>query len=157
VAEPDLPEYVIAELRHESPLIFTRDRFAAVSARAAARADSLNATLARYDLRALRPHFGASPATLAARAAVAATLPPEPSPLRFRRRGLDAAFIQAGFVQIIPKRADDARRIARALGRNESVWRAAVAPRPVPAWAARPAPRHSFEPSQGYLYSAPNG
>jgi hypothetical protein len=96
--------------------------------------------------------------TVRARLEVSAALPPEAAPSRFRSKGLDTKFIQSGFVQVIPKRSGEAKKIARALNRHDSVWRAVVAPRPVPASPVGSAGgSRSFEPSQGYLHAAPNG
>ena len=52
----------------------------------------------------------------------------------------------------------DAKKIAKALNSQRAVWKAYVAPRPVPAMpAGSAAGSRNFEPAQGYLYDAPNG
>ena len=46
IAEADIPDYVVAELRYEAPVAFSARRFAAPEA-AAPQADSLNRALGR--------------------------------------------------------------------------------------------------------------
>jgi subtilisin family serine protease len=72
---------------------------------------------------------------------------------------MDTDFIQSGFVQVVPKKSGDAAKIARALDKKGPVWKAFVAPRPVPAAVLNgsAAGSRNFEPSQGYLHAAPNG
>ncbi len=73
-------------------------------------------------------------------------------------RGGVAEFRQSGFVQIIPKRGEDSKKLAAALNREKAVWKAYVAPRPVPAGLSGSSTgTRLFEPAQGYLYSAPFG
>jgi subtilisin family serine protease len=135
----------------------TASRFVA-AADAASEAETLNNVLSRFDIAAMRPHFGQKAADVRARVAVAATLPPEPDPRRFARRGMDTTFIQSGFVQVLPKKGQDARKIASALSRAKAVWKAYVAPRPVPAMpSGSAAGSRLFEPAQGYLFSPPDG
>ena len=117
-AEPDVPDYVVAELRYESPVAFTTSRFVAPAA-AAPQADSLNTVLARFDIAAVRSHFAMPSQAIRARVEVAATLPPEPDPSRYAKRGMDTEFKQSGFVQIVPKAGQDAKRIANELNREE--------------------------------------
>jgi subtilisin family serine protease len=72
---------------------------------------------------------------------------------------MDSDFIQSGFVQVVPQRAQDARRLAEALAGSDAVWKAHVAPRPVPAAVVNgsAAGSRNFEPAQGYLDSPPDG
>jgi subtilisin family serine protease len=154
---PDIPDYVLVELRYESPVAFSRSKFAAPAV-AAPQADTLNNVLAKYDIQTMRPHFGLPLATVKERIDVAATLPSEPDPKKYAKKGMDTEFIQSGFVQIVPKKSADAPKIARELNKKGPVWKAFVAPRPVPAVASgSQAGSRNFEPSQGYLHSAPNG
>jgi subtilisin family serine protease len=155
---PDIPDYVVVELRYESPVAFGAGKFGAPAA-AAPQADTLNNVLAKYDISAMRSQFGLPQATVRERVAVAATLPPEPEPKKFAKKGMDTEFIQSGFVQIVPKRSGDARKLARELNQKGPVWHAYVAPRPLPAAVATGSQTASrnFEPSQGYLHAAPNG
>ncbi len=154
---PSVPDYVVVELRYESPVAYTASRFAA-PAEAAPEADALNDVLAKYDIVNVRSHFGMKPAEVRPRVEIAATLPAEPDPKKFARRGMDTTFIQSGFVQVIPKKSGDARKIATELNRKKAVWKAHVAPRPVPAMpAGSTAGSRLFEPAQGYLYTPPDG
>jgi len=155
---PDVPDYVVAELRYEAPVAFTASRFTAPAA-AGPQADRLNDVLARFDIKRIRSQFGLRASTVRSRVDVAAVLPPEPNPARFVDRGMDTDFIHSGFVQVIPERGRDARRIAEALDRNDAVWKAHVAPRPVPAAVVNgsAAGSRDFEPAQGYLHAPPNG
>jgi subtilisin family serine protease len=158
IKEPDIPDYVLVELRYESPVAFTRSKFSAPAA-AASQADTLNNVLAKYDIETMRSHFGLPSASIKSRVEVAATLPPEPEPKKFAKKGMDTEFIQSGFVQVVPKRSSDAAKIARELNKKGPVWKAFVAPRPVPAavLTGSQSGSRNFEPSQGYLHSAPNG
>jgi subtilisin family serine protease len=154
----EIPDYVVVELRYESPVAYTRSRFAAPAA-AAPQSEALNGVLEKYDIKAMRSHFGLPSATVKSRIEVASTLPPEPDPKKFRKKGMDTEFIQSGFVQVIPKKSGDAPKIARELNQKKAVWKAFVAPRPVPAVVLNgsQAGSRNFEPSQGYLHAAPNG
>jgi len=46
---------------------------------------------------------------------VAATLPAEPDPKKFAKKGMDTEFIESGFVQVVPKSSADAKKVAAAL------------------------------------------
>ena len=58
----------------------------------------------------MRSHFGLPLSAVKSRVEVAATLPPEPEPKKFAKKGMDTEFIQSGFVQVVPKKSSDARR-----------------------------------------------
>jgi subtilisin family serine protease len=158
VETPDIPDYVVVELRYESPVAFTTSKFAAPAA-AAPQADTLNRVLEKYDIQTMRSHFGLTSSEVKSRVEVASTLPPEPEPKKYSKKGMDTAFIQSGFVQVVPKKGSDAKKIARELNQKGPVWKAFVAPRPVPAAVLNgsAAGSRNFEPSQGYLHAAPNG
>jgi subtilisin family serine protease len=154
---PDIPDYVVVELRYESPVAFTASKFVAPGA-AAPQADTLNNVLTKYDIKAVRSHFGLTSSEIRTRIQVAATLPPEPNPAKFANKGMSREFIQSGFVQVVPEKSRDAKKIAKELNQKKAVWKAFVAPRPVPAMAVGSAAgSRNFEPSQGYLYGPPNG
>ena len=154
---PDVPDYVVAELRYESPIAFTTSAFAAPAA-AADDASRLNETLARFRIASVRSQFGMPVSAVRDRLELAAALPAEPSTRVLKAKGVDAAFRQSGFVQIVPKKSADAKKLAAALNKDKSVWQAYVAPRPVPAGVSGSAAgTRLFEPAQGYLYSAPDG
>ena len=155
--EPDATDYVVVELRYESPVGLSGARFFAPAA-AEPQAESLNSVLEKFDVAAVRPHFPIKPQRMRERVTVAATLPPEPHPEDFEDRGMDAEFIHSGFVQVVPKNGRDAKKIASALNRRGPVWKSWVAPRPVPAMpAGSAAGSRNFEPAQGYLCSPPDG
>ena len=154
---PSIPDYVVVELRYESPVAYTTSKFSA-PAEAAPQADALNDVLAKYDIANVRSHFGLKSAEVRPRVEIAAALPPEPDPKRFARKGMDTTFIQSGFVQIVPKRSADAKKIATEFNRKKAVWKAHVAPRPVPAMPeGSAAGSRLFEPAQGYLCTPPDG
>jgi subtilisin family serine protease len=153
----DIPDYVVAELRYESPVAYTRSQFAAPAA-AASQADRLNNVLAKFDIASIRNQFGFTATDVRKRLPMAAALPAEPSARTLKAKGVDAEFRQSGFVQIVPKRRQDCKKLAAALRREKSVWQAYVAPRPVPAGLSGSATgTRLFEPAQGYLYSPPTG
>jgi len=150
----DIPDYVVAELRYDSGLVLTPSSgIAAPSAAAEAPARKLNELLAGFELDRVVSHFGLADKVLARRAqAVTST-----------RAKVDAPFAQGGVVQILPRQGKDAKALVARLRKSGAVWSAYVAPRPVPAAAApeaaagASAASRNFEPSQGYLCSAPNG
>jgi len=84
----------------------------------------------------MRSHFGQKATELRERIEVASTLPKEPDPKKFAKKGMDTDFIHSGFVQIVPKKGTDAKKLATELNRKDPVWSAVVAPRPVPAMPA---------------------
>jgi hypothetical protein len=154
---PDTPDYVIVELRYESPIAYAAAKFVAPGA-AEPQADTLNQVLAKYGIASMRSHFGQKAPDVRARIEVAATLPPEPDPRRFTKKGMDTQFIHSGFVQIVPKKGKDARKLAKELDRKGPVWKAVVVPRPVPAMpSGSAAGSRLFEPAQGYLCTPPDG
>lgn len=150
-------DYVVAELRYESPVSYGATGFRAPAV-ARDESSSLNDVLARFDVASIGSQFGMKAAAIRDRVDLAAALPSDPSARVLDSRGADAAFRQSGFVQIVPKRSRDAKKIAAALNRHKSIWKAHVAPRPVPAFlSGASAGTRLFEPTQGYLYSAPMG
>ncbi len=157
IAEVDVPDYVIAELKYESPVAFSASGFGAPAA-SASQANQLNSLLSNFDIASIGSQFGMKASVLKNRVAIANSLPAAPSPEKFAKKGMDTNFIQSGFVQIVPKKSGDASKIAKALLAQESIWSAYVAPRPVPCIATGGDPgSRNFEPSQGYLDSAPIG
>ena len=58
----------------------------------------------------MRSQFGLPSRTSGGRVEVAATLPKEPEPKKFAKKGMDTEFIQSGFVQVVPKKSGDARQ-----------------------------------------------
>jgi hypothetical protein len=146
---PKMPDYVVVELKHDSHVAYSARGFAA-SARWEENAASLNNVLEGYNVKAVSSHFGMSSKAVSQRSVAA------PSRLGIP---VKADFAHAGFVQVVPRSARDAKTLARRLDRHPAVWKAFTAPRPVPAAVATGASAASrnFEPSQGYMHSAPNG
>lgn len=153
---PDVPDYVVVELKYESPVAFAARGFAAPAA-AQPQAEALNRVLSKYDIATVRSHFGKKPNEVRGRIEVAAALPAAPRAAAFADKGLDAGFIQSGYAQIVPKKSSDAGKLASELQAQGAVWQAFVAPRPVLAVAGSAAGSRNFEPAQGYLHAAPNG
>ncbi len=155
---PGIPDYVVAELKYESPVAYSASGFAA-PAESENQARSLNRVLSRFKVADVRSHLGARKTDIKRRMSVAAALPAAPKPSAFAKKGLDATFIQSGFVEVVVKQRSDAKKLASALNRNSNVWEAHVAPRPVPAAApsGSQAGSRNFEPAQGYLHDPPNG
>lgn len=145
---PEAPDYVVAELRYDSGVAIATRAAAAPLAGSEAPARSLNEVLAGFDLERVAPQFELSPKVLASRATAIAGA----------RAKVDSDYARSGFLQVVPKRGQDAKAMARRLARSGAVWKAYVAPRPVPAAATGAAPgSRNFEPAQGYLHSAPDG
>ncbi|MEE8607130.1 MAG: S8 family serine peptidase [Nitrospiraceae bacterium] len=149
VAAPKTPEYVVVELRHDCQVAYSARKFEAVPARTR-EADSMNKVLAKFRIGRLISHF-AMKASMIRKHAVAAP--------RSLHVPVSAEFAQSGFVQIVPRNPRDCAKLAARMNRLGSVWKAYVAPRPVPAVLADGAsPRsRNFEPAQGYLHSPPDG
>jgi len=145
------PDYVIAELRYDSGVAISpkgRGRFTAAPA-AETRASALNDILGAFDIKRVASQFELPEADLGRRSRAMTAEKPK----------VTSDYAHAGFVQIVPRRPEDAARIAERLSRSKSVWKAYVAPRPEPAavnTGSAPGSRN-FEPAQGYLHSAPNG
>jgi subtilisin family serine protease len=154
---PKVPDYVVAELRYESPVAYSAAGFRAPAA-ARDQSTKLNEVLERFDIRSIGSQFGMKSAEVRDRVDLAAALPAKPTARALASHGAGAAFRQSGFVQIVPKRSSDAKSIAAALNRQGAIWKAYVAPRPVPAGlSGSSVGSRLFEPTQGYLYSAPVG
>lgn len=142
-------DYVIVELRHDSQVGFSQEGFVGPSAKRRS-VDSLNNALNEYRVREVNSHFGVKRREIQQRIQAA------PSSLN---QPVSAKYAQSGFVQIVPRRKKDAKPLAQRLNRSGNVWKAVVAPRPVPAGAADgdSTASRNFEPAQGYLGSAPDG
>ena len=146
---PEIPDYVIAELRYDSNVAIEPSGKLVAPRAAEPNANEINQILNRFALKRVGPHFELPEKTLAS-----------------RTRGIPAArvevtadFAQSGFMQIVPENPKDAPRIVQQLRKSKSLWKAYIAPRPVPAGAPEGTSLDSrnFEPAQGYLHSPPNG
>ena len=149
VQEPDTPDYVIAELVYDSQISYTSRGFSAPST-VEKKARNLNDVLEGFRIKSFRSHFGMKESQVHIRTTEAPPTSDVP---------VQAEFAHAGFVQIIPEKSKDAKTLAKKMSRRGSIWKAYVAPRPVPASIADNghAGSRNFEPSQGYLHSPPNG
>jgi subtilisin family serine protease len=98
----------------------------------------------------VQSHFGCNKKEVAQRITKA------PSRLGIK---VSAEFARGGFAQVKPRRKKDIGAFVKSLNKADAVWTAYEAPKPVPAAIAGGAVAGSrnFEPSQGYLMSAPNG
>ena len=154
---PNLQDYVIVELRHDSGVTHSprRERFEG-GGDAEVHARELNGILAGHRIRRLSSRFGARPGSLRTRATAPMSL----------RAPVPADFAHAGFVQIVPHRDADVGALADELGQHDAVWKAVPAAHPVPAAQPRmesglPTGKsrasRNFQPAQGYLYEAPDG
>lgn len=146
---PETPDYVVAELRYDSRVAFSASKFEGPS-EAETQVGALNKVLEEFRVKKFRSHFGKKASEIRQR--VTATSAAVVAPVT-------ADFAQSGFVQIVPEKPDEAPDLARRLNRQGVVWKAVVAPKPVPAAMASGSSRGSrnFEPAQGYLASAPDG
>ena len=146
VAMPKTPDYVVVELQYDSRVVCSPRKFEAPVA-AEKEAISLNSVLEKFRIKSFSSHFGMKAGLLSKRAKRASMT-----------RAVSADYAQSGFVQIVPRNPKDCPELARRMNRSKSVWKAVVAPRPIPAQAtgASRASRN-FEPAQGYLHSPPNG
>jgi subtilisin family serine protease len=146
---PKGPDYITVEMRHDSRVAFSPTGFVAAAAVEPA-ATELNDILGKFNVKSFGSLFGMRERQIRQRVTAA------PSSLK---EAVSAEFAQSGFLQILPRRDRDLADLAMSLNNVSTVWKAEIAPRPVPAGAATGKSKASrnFEPTQGYLASAPNG
>lgn len=144
------PRYVVVELRHDSRMGYSPTGFGG-PAEVAKPTTALNKILAGFNVKRVASHFGMTKSQIVRERVMSA-----PSSLR---QPVNARFAHCGFVQIVPRRDKDAGALAKRLNRSKGVWKAVVAPQPVPAGAptGASATSRNFEPAQGYLHSPPDG
>ncbi len=149
IRTPHTLDYVVVELRHDSRVAYSAAGFQAPAEK---EVDSrvVNRILERFRVRDVQSHFGCSKAEVSQRVTRA------PSRLGVK---VTAEFAHGGFVQIRPSRKKDIKALVSRLNKANAVWRAYEAPKPVPAAIAKGSAigSRNFEPSQGYLMSAPYG
>ncbi len=176
-AAPNVADYVICELSYDSQVALGPKVKAFVGpARAARIRDGLNKLIDRFNFKQVAPLFGSvlkkKDFERRTKASVAPSAMCAP----------DAKFALAGFVAIVPEDPSDCREVVERLSLTSGVWKAYLAPRPVPAAkASRQKTKHvpkvkgcgaagrgesprgpaagsrNFEPAQGYLCDAPDG
>ena len=78
---PRIRDYVVAELKYETPLAYAATGFAGPAA-AEPQAGSLNRILERFKIAAVRSHLGVRKSDIRQRVSVASALPAAPSPAR---------------------------------------------------------------------------
>ena len=149
IRTPGTSDYVVVELRHDSRLGYTSAGFEGPTD-TEKNGRALNRALERYGAKSIQSHFACSKAEIEQRVTKA------PSRLGIK---VSADFAHGGFAQVRPRRKKDIPALVRALNKTDAVWTAYAAPKPVPAAIATgsSAGSRNFEPSQGYLASAPNG
>ncbi len=152
-----IPDYVVAELKYEAPVTIRGAGFAGPAV-AAPETESLNSVLARFDIASVKSQFGLKATEVSERIPLAAALPAKPTGRMLAARGAGEEFKQSGFIQIVPKRGEDVKKLAAALDKHSQIWKAYVAPRPEPAGlSGASAGTRLFEPTQTYLSSPPIG
>ena len=141
--------YVIVELQHDSQIAYSKAGFTA-STDAQKDCDKLNQVLENFDVKCISSHFSMKTNQIRQRITAA------PSSLNQK---VSAEFAHSGFLQVFPRRKKDIASLVRRLNKSKAIWKAFVAPAPVPAAAAKgdSTVSRNFEPAQGYLDSAPNG
>ena len=166
---PKYREYVVVELRYESPVAVAERKFVGHE-QGEDQANHLNKVIDRFDIQDVQFQFHVPAKAIRVSLEMAAALPTAPKAATIEKRLKKAhgdkfdipRFFQTNFVRVVPKRPGDAQKIAKAMKSASAVWSAHVAPRPVPPLffqppdIAEPGP-FNIEPTQGYLYSAPCG
>jgi subtilisin family serine protease len=149
IAAPKGTDYVIVEMRHDSRVAYSRSGFAG-PADVEPAVKKLNNILEKMRVKRVASLFGMPERQIRRRVTDA------PASLR---EDVSAEFAHSGFVQVVPRRGQDAAKLAKRLEKEDVVWKAVVAPRPVPAAAPTGTDTDSrnFEPAQGYLHAPPNG
>jgi subtilisin family serine protease len=145
----EFPCYVIAELRHDSRIAYAPSGFAG-PASVERTYKGLNRILDKFKVKRIESHFGLRQNQIRKHSTEA------PSSLKQK---VSAEFAQSGFVRIVPRAKKDANTLVKRLDKSKAIWKAVIAPNPIPAAAPTGTSKRSrnFEPSQGYLHSAPNG
>jgi hypothetical protein len=149
IQAPKGPDYVVVELRHDSRIAYSTTGFSG-PAEVRRPTEELNKILSSFNVKRVTSHFAMKATDIRRRIDAA---PPS------LRQPVSGDFAKSGFVQVVPRRSKDAESLAKRLTGAKWVWKAVVAPRPVPAGAATDglAASRNFEPAQGYLHSPPNG
>lgn len=163
-------DHLVVELRYEAPVMAKDGRFVGYGTGGEKAADNLNSVLADFEVTDVRQQFDITQRDLGDCMKVANVLPEAPRATTVTRRiesekgrRIDPEdFFKSNFVQVVPKRGQDATTLARRLKRHDTVWDAHVAPVPVPPLFMQPPDiagegPFNLEPTQGYLYSAPDG
>lgn len=164
-----LQKSIVVEFRYETPVTAAQGRFVGKEA-GEAMADQLNGLIDGMSALAVLPSFIAKPKMIRDALSFASSLPKELKAANVGKRLLRAAsalspeaFFKSNFARVVLKDDVDAHEAAKRLKRQDSVWDAYVAPIPQPPIYFQPpdiagtGEPFNIEPTQGYLYSAPNG
>jgi subtilisin family serine protease len=143
------PIYVIAELRHDSQIAFSPTGFVGPST-VERTFKSLNRIIEGFNIKRIESHFGMRESQIRKRITEAPESHAPP---------VTAEFAQSGFVRIMPRLSEDVKTLAKRLNQSNAIWKAVVAPEPLPAGAptGTSTTSRNFEPCQGYMHSPPNG
>jgi hypothetical protein len=166
---PGFKKSVVVELRYEAPVSIAPGKFVGIDSGKEA-ADRLNRVLEGMTADDVRPSFAVKPRMVSESLSVAAALPREPTTAVVQRRMAAAnlrlspeEFFKSNFARVILEASADAHEVAKRLKRHDAVWDAYVAPIPEPPVFLRPPDvagaggPFNLEPTQGYIYSAPDG
>lgn len=166
---PGFQESVVVELRYEAPVAAAKDRFVGLGEGVTV-ADRLNEVLERKVVSVIRPSFMLKPQMVKASLNVSAALPEAPTAAAVSTRierarvALTAEnFFKSNFARVILKKKGEAEELAQQFKRHDAVWDAYIAPVPEPPVYLQPPDvaggdePFNLEPTQGYLYSAPDG
>ena len=166
---PGFQKSVVVELRYEAPVSMAQGKFQG-NASGQDAANRLNAALEDMKSVEVRPSFDIKPRMTSESISFASVLPKEATAGVVSKMIADAKsplssedFFKSNFARVILKPSADEHEVAKRLKRHDAVWDAYVAPIPQPpiflqlpdiAGAGGP---FNLEPTQGYLYSAPDG
>jgi subtilisin family serine protease len=160
--------YVVCEMRYDSPVAAAPAGGLASRPAHETQRDTIDQVLSHFRVKQIKPHFDVKAADLRDRLTAAAAVPAGVAFVPPTTK-----FTLAGYARIELKDPKQAAKLVAQLEKNPLVWKAFEAPKPEPAAArARRVKRgrppgqgpigndtgsRNFEPSQGYLHSAPNG
>jgi hypothetical protein len=166
---PGLQKSVVVELRYEAPVSMAQGKFIGREAGREA-ADRLNTALETMKAAEVRPSFAIKPRRMSEAMSLASALPKEPTTSTVEKRIADAKssfspddFFKSNFARVVLRPSADAHEVAKRLKRQDAVWDAYVAPIPQPPVFFQPpdiagtGDPFNLEPTQGYIYSAPDG
>ncbi|HVX15598.1 MAG TPA: S8 family serine peptidase [Pirellulales bacterium] len=156
------------ELRYEAPVSIARGRFVGLESGKEA-ADRLNEAVEGL-AGEVQASFRVKSQAVKASLSLAAALPMEPTSAVVGRR-IGAAkspltpeeFFKSNFARVVLDSSADEHDVAKRFKRHDAVWDAYVAPIPQPPVFLQPPDvagaggPFNIEPTQGYIYSAPDG
>jgi subtilisin family serine protease len=163
-----MTNYVVCEMRYNSPVAATPAGGLTAMAAFEPQRTAFDQLLSHFAVKQIKPHFGVKPVEMRERLTLAAATPAGAAIVP-----PTSAFALAGFTRIELEDHKQASKLVKQLNQSPLVWTAFEAPKPEPAGSVRRratrgrtpnegpignvAGSRNFEPSQGYLHSAPNG